>query len=537
MMMLNTNKNIVEKNTFAVSSLFDGFIDFLRFHKYGTLFWVLMGVTIFYRVFMFYAVPYGMNQDELNAGYETWSLIHFGTDRWGLAWPIYFLSWGSGQNVLYSYILIPFMLLFGDSELVIRIPALLLGIALPAVVYVLTKKWYPVQVALTAMFLSAFFPDFIRASRWAVESNIVPFMVAVSLLALTVALQDVKQRWWVVVPSLIPMGLMVYAYVITIVPVGLFLIGVLIWKRHLIFSHFWKWFIAAMVFLVLITPIVLFLIKTNIRDNEPFSFEDYLPFGIPGLETSRYSQITGGSSLINVMLNNVWHLILGDFVGQTGAGPVWVFPVFIFAVGILLLRLTKEMKPFFPMNPIILWCVASFSLVLFVPLSNIRGNLLFVPFLIILSSGIYVFLTKVPLTNPKMWGKTLAVLYVVYSSIWFAGYIQHTSIDFNGDFKTALNVAVEEAHGAPIHIPKENGLQLDYMQVMWYERLTPAQIAGNPEPKEELENFRFYGASPNTKSFYVEILNTTMVDSGAIKPCGGGVNVHASDKWLVYSCD
>jgi len=63
------------------------------------------------------AVPCGLNQDEASAGYEAWALLQSGVDRCGKAWPVLFVSWGSGQNVLMSYLAMPFVALLGLSPL------------------------------------------------------------------------------------------------------------------------------------------------------------------------------------------------------------------------------------------------------------------------------------------------------------------------------------------------------------------------------------------------------------------------------------
>ena len=71
--------------------------------------------------------PPGLNQDEASTGCDAWALLVSGMDRNGDSWPVLFASWGSGQNVLYAYVLLPLMALFGRSVTVLRLPAALLG--------------------------------------------------------------------------------------------------------------------------------------------------------------------------------------------------------------------------------------------------------------------------------------------------------------------------------------------------------------------------------------------------------------------------
>lgn len=68
---------------------------------------ILIGILI--RIADFGNTPCGFNQDEAFAGYEAFSLLNYGIDSAGYHNPCYFVSWGSGMNVLESYIAIPFL--------------------------------------------------------------------------------------------------------------------------------------------------------------------------------------------------------------------------------------------------------------------------------------------------------------------------------------------------------------------------------------------------------------------------------------------
>ena len=71
-------------------------------------FWILFSVFlllgIFIRVWRFGTVPGGINQDEAFAGYEACSLLNYGVDSAGYRSPCNIVSWGSGMNVLESYL-------------------------------------------------------------------------------------------------------------------------------------------------------------------------------------------------------------------------------------------------------------------------------------------------------------------------------------------------------------------------------------------------------------------------------------------------
>ena len=50
-------------------------------------------------------LPNGLNCDEASSGYEAYSIAETGVDRNGNGMPVFLVSWGSGQNALYTYII------------------------------------------------------------------------------------------------------------------------------------------------------------------------------------------------------------------------------------------------------------------------------------------------------------------------------------------------------------------------------------------------------------------------------------------------
>ena len=70
-------------------------------------------IGVFLRLYHFGVVPNGLHQDEAYAAYEAYSLLNYGKDSWGYVNPIYFTAWGSGMNVLESYLMIEWIAVFG----------------------------------------------------------------------------------------------------------------------------------------------------------------------------------------------------------------------------------------------------------------------------------------------------------------------------------------------------------------------------------------------------------------------------------------
>ena len=163
--------------------------------------------------------------------------------------------------------------------------------------------------------------------------------------------------------------------------------------------------------------------------------------------------------------------------------------------------------------------------------------MLFIPFIILLSNGLYVLFTKAKLSHRRVFAGALIVGYLLYTSVWFVGYLQKTNDEYNLDFKQALTVAAQEANGeADIFLPRENWLQLDYMQVMWYERITPETIADNPVPKKRLENFVFGQPSDSQEGPYYKVMTRMAKELEINSSCKNKTVLYESNKWVVYSC-
>ena len=78
--------------------------------------------------------PLGLHQDEAYSAYNAWSVMHYGVDSYGYVRPVYYTVWGSGMNVLYSWLTMPFLALMGTTVQAIRLPQAILGcLSIPAV--------------------------------------------------------------------------------------------------------------------------------------------------------------------------------------------------------------------------------------------------------------------------------------------------------------------------------------------------------------------------------------------------------------------
>ncbi len=165
-------------------------------------------------------IPSGLNQDEAFAAYEAFSLLNYGVDSAGNPFPTYFVSWGSGMNVLQSYLAIPFMWLFGYSDTVYRLPSLLCGIATLPVFWLLLKRLFGNKISLIGLGILSISPWHIMLSRWGLESNLAP---AFLLFGIYFLIKGITQNRYFLLSALF-FGISLYAYSIIWITVPLILI-------------------------------------------------------------------------------------------------------------------------------------------------------------------------------------------------------------------------------------------------------------------------------------------------------------------------
>jgi hypothetical protein len=184
------------------------------------LFFSIILLGVFARTWEIRSLPPGLNADEASSGVDAFSLYRHGMDRNGVSYPVYMTSWGSGQNALNAYVMIPFIALGGLNPFTVRLPALLAGILALPLVYFIGKRTAGEDFALSAMFLLAISPWHILESRWGFEGNLLPFIFAAAYLLLLKSAQD--RRW--LIPSMLLMGLCLYTYGPAYAAVPLFLL-------------------------------------------------------------------------------------------------------------------------------------------------------------------------------------------------------------------------------------------------------------------------------------------------------------------------
>ena len=160
-----------------VKSKMARFIEVTRYSK--VVFTSILVVAALLRLWGLNSVPVSLFSDELDIGYQAYSIIETGKDYSGNSWPMHFQSYADNRTPLYIYSAVPTVAIFGITPLGVRLPAAIFGILGVWVFFLLTRELagfsrmkegiYADKMALLAAGLMAASPWHIQYSRAAFE--------------------------------------------------------------------------------------------------------------------------------------------------------------------------------------------------------------------------------------------------------------------------------------------------------------------------------------------------------------------------------
>ena len=247
---------------------------------------ILYGVAIvlifLLHVVLLDKIPRGLNVDEVGSAYDAWSLGRFGVDRWMKSWPLYLKNYGDGQNILYTYLLVPFLFLFPANFFTVRsvivISAIVMAIFGAKTVKLLFDDNKKAEVAF--LFLYAAMPVFTIMLRFGLESHLEMSVSAMTVYFLVKAIKTRKSSAFVLTG--IFAGLVLYTYALAYISMPLFLFICLIYmlvKRNIKLKEF---ILTAVPFIILAIPLAIVQV-INIFDLPelvigPFTFTKLLGY-------------------------------------------------------------------------------------------------------------------------------------------------------------------------------------------------------------------------------------------------------------------
>lgn len=363
-------------------------VDCLFRKKFGWLALSLLAAGACLRFHALGETPAGLHQDEAQIGYEAWSLLHFGIDRNGHSWPVHFVAWGPGLNAPYAYLLAPFVRLGGLTEHSIRLPMACLSVISLFLIWRIAGNAENPKFACIALFFTAFNAWHVIAARWALESNLTPFVVLASVYFLS---RRDKGALRIQAAFVFFLSLSVYAYGTAYVFAPIFLALAFLWlalngaidrRRALGLS--------AIAFVTAL-PIVLLLI-VNFLELETIEFSGIT---IPNFPVqSRYESISFllDGATFQRLTDNLYELAAHLAGGTTahGLGIFAPFAIVPIAWGVATtLRRAAAGKDYGLHLLMALWFIAALFTAMLLPINVNRGNLLWQPAIWMMALGVF----------------------------------------------------------------------------------------------------------------------------------------------------
>ena len=449
-------------------------------------------------------LPLGLNQDEASTGYEAWSLLNYGIDRNGDSWPVIFTSWGSGQNVLYSWLLIPFVAVFGLNVLSLRLVAVLAGYAMLFVFWLLARSIRGRGFAAAALLILVVNPWHIMASRWALESNLLPLFLLLGIYFTTRAKEKPKSLIW----AAVFFGLSLYAYGTAFFFLPLFLIAAIVWLRKIL--HLRIFILSFLLFAAIALPITICQV-INLGSGDGI---EILGITFPKLTESRYmsNSVFGGggwaaakknfSSFINILVRQTDSL---PFNAMDQWGLYYFFGLCLAAGGFIAGLATHRDHP--KERPLIIGLFVCFIVAFFIDPNINRMNMAFLFILYFSSLGLYYLLCKL-----SYYALIPAAGVLLCCALFFNSYYTEFKAQGSDFYYPGLGEAIEyvESAGAEsVYI--SNYVNQPYIFVLFYTHPTPYEFIKTVDYLNPDGQFRYvssfgkyrFGNEENAEGTYI----------------------------------
>lgn len=432
---------------------------------------ILFGAII--RFVLIDKIPNALNVDEVSAGYEAYSVLNYGVDRNNNFLPVHFVAWGSGQNVLYSYIMMPFILIFGLNVFSIRIPMALIGVLALFLFYKLIKNIDNKKIAIIGLCFLVICPWHIMKSRWGLESNILPELILLSTFILIKYIKTKNVKLLYLFSGVL--GISTYAYGTSyfFVPIYLGLILIyLLHKKNIKISQAIKTLLLTG---IIASPLIIFIfINTFDLPQINLGF-----ITIPRLTANRYQEISSvfsGSLLKNSLNNFIESIKIVIFQNDKLEWNAlkWYGICYIFSIPFMILGIFinfRKKKDNIDKNIINIWFISSL-LLMFVCEPNInRINVIMFPMIYYVVIGISATIEK----SRKVISIILILLYI-YSFISFCLYYLNKNFDEMFVFEGGLQEVIEYVDSKEENVYITNKIKEPYIYVLFYTQTSPVEF-------------------------------------------------------------
>jgi 4-amino-4-deoxy-L-arabinose transferase-like glycosyltransferase len=149
---------------------------------YISLFVIIVAAS-FLRLYKLDQVPPSLSWDEVDVGYNAYTIAYWGKDEWGVRFPIVFKSFEDYKHPVHIYLTSLSVLLGGLNDFSVRLPAAIFGVLNVLLIYFLAKELFKSQfLGIVSSAVLAISPYNIQFSRFNHELNFTIFFFMLALL-------------------------------------------------------------------------------------------------------------------------------------------------------------------------------------------------------------------------------------------------------------------------------------------------------------------------------------------------------------------
>ena len=458
-------------------------------------------------------IPNGLNTDEASAGYDAFSILNYGIDRHGNYLPVFLESWGSGQNVLLTYLAIPFIKIIGLNALAIRLPMAIIGCISLVIWFMLLRRISNEKFARLGLIFLAICPWHIMKSRWGLESNLFPDIILLSIFLLIKGLQDENKILYYL--SFVLFSISTYAYGTSYFFLPTFIIillTILIKKKQIKIKEA---IFSLLIIGVISSPIILciFINKFDLNQiNLPF-------MTIPKLPIMRYenmSSIFSGNIIINSLgnfLRGVSIIVLQNdglqWNALTISGITYKISIIFTIIGIIK-AFEEKTKYGYIFNT---WFLAGL-LLMFVCEPNInRINIIWFPIIYYTIFGI-----KSVVEQKEIFKKWIIVLYILSFIVFLFEYISEDTSryqTFNTNMKEVTEY-INKINKDEQDIYISNSIKEAYIYCLFYNKYNTHKFVDTVKykngPLKEFQTVQSFGNYKFEKIYILQHDNIYVIE-------------------------
>ncbi len=466
---------------------------FDKLKQNNILYFVLLAIVaitaVVVRVYQFGEFPGGINQDEAMAAVDAKALLDYGTDRFGTLFPVHFKAQGISQmSVLLSYVMVPFIKVFGYNIVAIRLPLLITSLIALYIAFRFAYKAFDRWIALTVLFVLALSPWHIMQSRWSLDCNLFPHFLLFACYALYLSAD--KKRYLYIAAALF--GISMYAYAIAIYTVPFMLLAFSFYYIKYKYATFKQIVICAVIFLAISWPFILCMF-INALELDTI----YLPF----MTIERFYDSVRSSDIL-FFSDDIWATLIDNikytfymviaqyhdapFSSIEGFGRFYPFTTIFMFIGIY--YLIKKCRKNKALVILAIWGIVGIVSGLITYKVNVnRINIFWYPMAFFIAFGIYMLVKHIkPLSVVVV--AVFVIYFVNFNSYYFDKHKHLVNEVFFADFTDVLQVAKSNKFAEKFYITTHIWEKVDDIQTvevitMFYFDIDSKYFMGQPTDK------------------------------------------------------